>query len=98
MSTAQTGRTHGCSDQCCNVKIFLANPEPSTHGPSRHFAASQQLGRFWREADIKYLARPAGSVPNDPTASSFASVVTSFCWPLSGSRFGLSVPAHGGGG
>jgi hypothetical protein len=37
MSAAQTGRTHGCSDQCCNVKILLANPEPSTHGPSRHF-------------------------------------------------------------
>jgi hypothetical protein len=35
MSTAQTGRTHGCSDQCCKVKIPLANPEPSTHGPFR---------------------------------------------------------------
>jgi hypothetical protein len=34
MSTAQTGRTHGCSDQRCKVKILLANPEPSTHGPS----------------------------------------------------------------
>jgi hypothetical protein len=21
--------------QCCNVKILLANPEPSTHGPTR---------------------------------------------------------------
>ncbi|MGY3233228.1 hypothetical protein ACVMAJ_000118 [Bradyrhizobium sp. USDA 4448] len=27
---AQTGRTHGCSDQSCDVKILLANPEPST--------------------------------------------------------------------
>src|ERR1700747_2471704 len=34
MSTAQTGRTHGCSDHRCKVKILLANPEPSTHGPS----------------------------------------------------------------
>jgi hypothetical protein len=66
MITAQTGRTHGCSDQCCNVKILLANPEPSTHGPSRHFAAAQQLGRFRREADINWQARSAGSVENDP--------------------------------
>ena len=58
MSTAQTGRTHGCSDQCCNVKIPLANPEPSTHGPSRHFACAKQSGRFWREADINRPARP----------------------------------------
>jgi hypothetical protein len=26
------GRTHGCTDQACDVKISLANPEPSTHG------------------------------------------------------------------
>ena len=45
------GRTHGCTDQACDVKIFLANLEPSTHGPKRHFAASQQLGRFRSEAD-----------------------------------------------
>jgi hypothetical protein len=32
MCTAQTGRTHGCTDQACDVKILLANPEPSTHG------------------------------------------------------------------
>ena len=25
------------SDQCCKVKILLANPEPSTHGPSHQF-------------------------------------------------------------
>jgi hypothetical protein len=31
--TALTGRTHGCSDQYCDLKILLANPEPSTHGP-----------------------------------------------------------------
>jgi hypothetical protein len=34
------------------VKKTLANSEPSTHGPSRHFAAAQQLGRFWSEADF----------------------------------------------
>src|SRR5260370_9387217 len=25
-------RTHGCTDQACDVKISLANPPPSTHG------------------------------------------------------------------
>jgi hypothetical protein len=32
MRTALTGRTHGCTDQACEVRIPLANPEPSTHG------------------------------------------------------------------
>src|SRR5262245_31984586 len=25
---------HGCTDQACDVKILLATPEPSTHGPA----------------------------------------------------------------
>jgi hypothetical protein len=29
----------------------------SAFGPSRHFAAAQQLGRFWREADINWQGR-----------------------------------------
>jgi hypothetical protein len=37
----------------CDVKILLANPEPSTHGTSRHFAAAQQFGRFRRKAEIR---------------------------------------------
>src|SRR6201986_3321307 len=37
----QIGRTHGCTDQQSNVKILLANSEPSTHGTSRHFAGLQ---------------------------------------------------------
>jgi hypothetical protein len=35
-----------------NVKKALANPEPSTHGTKRTFAASQQFGRYWTRADI----------------------------------------------
>jgi hypothetical protein len=35
------------------VKKVLANSEPSTHGPSRHFAATQQFDRFRNEADIQ---------------------------------------------
>src|SRR5262245_18908265 len=35
MRTAQTGRTHGCTDQPAGVKKVLANPEPSTHGTFR---------------------------------------------------------------
>jgi hypothetical protein len=29
-----------------NVKILLANPEPSTHGTSRRFVATHRLGRY----------------------------------------------------
>jgi hypothetical protein len=34
-------------------EIVLANSEPSTHGPSRQFAATQKLRRFRSEADIE---------------------------------------------
>jgi hypothetical protein len=33
-------------------------PATSGIGPSRHFAAKQHFGRFWREADINRQARP----------------------------------------
>jgi hypothetical protein len=36
-----------------DVKILLANSEPSTHGPSRHFTAMRQYSRFRSEADIE---------------------------------------------
>ena len=35
MGTAHLGRTHGCTDHRCDVKIVLANSEPSTHGMER---------------------------------------------------------------
>jgi hypothetical protein len=38
-------------------------------GPSRHFAATPDVGRFRTEADLKRQARPAASVANDPTAT-----------------------------
>jgi hypothetical protein len=34
------GRTHGRTDQACNVKIVLANQEPSTHGTQRPLGRS----------------------------------------------------------
>jgi hypothetical protein len=46
--TAQTGRTHGCTDQPANVKKSLANSEPSTHGtllPRANPAACPQLAK-----------------------------------------------------
>jgi hypothetical protein len=45
----------------------------SPSGPSRHFAAVRQVGRFEREADINWLTGSAGLVENDPklTWSSF---------------------------
>ncbi|MGC1713845.1 MAG: hypothetical protein WA776_04700, partial [Xanthobacteraceae bacterium] len=36
-----------------DVKILLANSEPSTHGPLGHFAATQQSCRFRTETDIR---------------------------------------------
>ena len=42
-----------------NVKKALANTEPSTHGTSRHCAATQQFSRFRSEADMgKPFAEP----------------------------------------
>jgi len=41
LCAALTGRTHGCTDQPASVKKTLANSEPSTHGTSRQFAATQ---------------------------------------------------------
>jgi hypothetical protein len=37
-----------------DVKKTLANSEPSTHGPSRHFAAARQYRWFRAEADIGF--------------------------------------------
>jgi hypothetical protein len=34
---ASIGRTHGCSDQTCDVQKVLANTEPSTHGTSETY-------------------------------------------------------------
>ena len=41
--TALTGRTHGCTDQRCDVKFGLANQEPSTHGTWRTFGVTWPL-------------------------------------------------------
>jgi hypothetical protein len=35
------------------VKKVLANPEPSTHGPSRHIASPHELGRYRGIAEIE---------------------------------------------
>ncbi len=46
ISAAQTGRTHGSTDQLCiTVKISLANTEPSTHGFL--MSALTSSGHFW---------------------------------------------------
>jgi len=38
----------------------------SASGTLRHFAATQQFGRFRSEADMSWYAKPAASVENDP--------------------------------
>jgi hypothetical protein len=47
------GRTHGCTDQCCNAKKALANSEPSTHGTERRLRRRAQVERKRRKADIE---------------------------------------------
>jgi hypothetical protein len=46
---ASTGRTHGCSDQTCDVQKVLANTEPSTHGTARLISD----GRFWTTSTVE---------------------------------------------
>jgi hypothetical protein len=46
---------------------FLLRREMSRTGPSRHFAAAKQLGRFRGEADMEGCAARTGLVAFDPT-------------------------------
>ena len=41
-----TGRTHGRTDQACDVKNVLANTEPSTHGTQRRWLAPEWTLHF----------------------------------------------------
>jgi hypothetical protein len=41
-----------------NVKILLANPEPSTHGSSRRFAAMQQYVGYQGHSGHRQAVRP----------------------------------------
>jgi hypothetical protein len=43
VKSASIGRTHGCSDQTCDVKKVLANAEPSTHGTRLKSSAVQEV-------------------------------------------------------
>jgi hypothetical protein len=44
--TALTGRTHGCTDQQRDVKILLANSEPSTHGDDDVIRSSDLVAKL----------------------------------------------------
>src|ERR1700720_1465231 len=44
--------THGCTDQPCDVKILLANSEPSTHGTSRKSRSGAIMSAFAAQADV----------------------------------------------
>ena len=48
------------------VKKSLANPEPSTHGPSRHAVLETAVGRFPGKADTRGFAALASDYKNDP--------------------------------
>ena len=45
-----TTHTRRCSDQACDVKKALANPEPSTHGPLRHSPLRTKFSRYWKHS------------------------------------------------
>ena len=49
------GRTHGCTDQLCDVKILLANSEPSTHGPSRRFRHLRYFRFGWERTLVNRM-------------------------------------------
>ena len=49
-------RLYGCTDQACNVKILLANSEPSAHGPIATFRCAVEFGRYRGIADIESVA------------------------------------------
>ena len=50
--TALTGRTHGCTDQRRDVKILLANSEPSTHGTKPNYQCIAVMSALRCEADL----------------------------------------------
>jgi len=54
-----TGRTHGCTDQQCDVKISLANSEPSTHGTKRRLGNVCLRRRHHFASSFKVLALPS---------------------------------------
>jgi hypothetical protein len=60
---------HNDEVQLCAFDVLAMDGDDLRNLPQRHFAAAQQLGRFWREADINRQAEPAGLVANDPTAT-----------------------------
>ena len=49
MASGHVNRTQrpSCTDQACNVKILLANSEPSTHGPKADVPIGDSRGSFW---------------------------------------------------
>jgi hypothetical protein len=69
MRTALTGRTHGRTDQQCDVKISLANPEPSTHGTLQRSADSRFFVRYRGITEVRLVCRPDSKLNPKPTSS-----------------------------
>jgi hypothetical protein len=60
------GRTHGCTDQACDVKSLLTNPEPSTHGPFRPFARCRNMSGVGAKQKCRAHAR-SDAIDPEPT-------------------------------
>jgi hypothetical protein len=54
--------------------LLIAAAHETGSGPSRHFAAILQLGRFPNEADMNRDVKPAESVEIDPKPTSLSAV------------------------
>ena len=68
------------------VKKVLANSEPSTHGPQRHFAAPNNYAAIGVTTDIDRHGYWNASVVNDPLRKSSTTEARAASWPPS--------PAH----
>jgi hypothetical protein len=69
------GRTHGSTDQACDVKISLANPEPSTHGTFETCRLHRAMSAFRGNPEVS-VARQSAAI--DPFQTSTSQAVVPF--------------------
>ena len=76
----------------CNVMILLANPEPSTHGPSQHFAPPHDFGRKRGIAEVDWQPSIAEGDARDPLLTSLAAAFSTAFERLSASNVFALMP------
>ncbi len=66
-----------CTDQACDVKILLANSEPSTHGPMRHLVRCSDM------SGVEVKADSTSTATRNKTRAQFvagADYQSDYCW------------------